>query len=85
MKNAVIYNPPFFHLKILPDGSAKPTAGIDYEVLNAIGKKLNFTYTLVITEDGQWGGEQPDGSFSGMIGKVVRHESHFAINEITLT
>lgn len=53
--------------------------------------KINMTppsftrYQLLLAEDGQWGGVLPDGSITGMIGMVARHEVHFAINEITIT
>ncbi|XP_066976065.1 glutamate receptor ionotropic, delta-2-like [Macrobrachium rosenbergii] len=85
MRSAVINNSPFFGIVVNPDGSATPDSGIDFNVLNTLRNKLNFTYQLVITEDGQWGGEQPNGSFTGMIGKVQRRQAHFAINEITIT
>ncbi|XP_068229295.1 probable glutamate receptor [Palaemon carinicauda] len=85
MKSAVIDNTPFFKVNVLPDGTVMPDSGIDSKVLETLGKVLNFTYQLVITEDGQWGGEMANGSFTGMIGKVQSGKAHFAINEITIT
>ena len=35
--------------------------------------------------DGQWGGVLPDGTITGMIGMSARRETHFALNEITIT
>ncbi|KAG7170324.1 Glutamate receptor ionotropic, delta-2-like 21, partial [Homarus americanus] len=42
-------------------------------------------YRVVVQEDGQWGGSQPDGTVTGMIGVVARQEAHLAIDEITIT
>ncbi|XP_042857155.1 glutamate receptor ionotropic, delta-2-like [Penaeus japonicus] len=86
MKSSVVDNWPFFRvMKDEASGAIVPDAGIDFHVLNTIAAKLNFTYELLLAEDGQWGGVLPDGSITGMIGMVARHEVHFAINEITIT
>ena len=44
-----------------------------------------FSYIIVTPEDENWGGPQDDGTISGMIGMVARHEAHIAIDEITIT
>jgi len=38
----------------------------------------------MIPPDGKWGGPQPDGSVSGLIGLAARHEVHFSIDVITI-
>ena len=35
---------------------------------------MNFTYTLIKPPDGQWGAIQPDGSWSGLVGMLIRQE-----------
>ncbi|XP_042224799.1 glutamate receptor ionotropic, delta-2-like isoform X2 [Homarus americanus] len=45
----------------------------------------NIAYELVDTLDGQWGGVMDNGTVTGMIGLVARHEAHLAINEITIS
>ena len=35
-----------------------------------IQEALNFTYSLTVPPDGEWGSERPDGSWSGMIGEL---------------
>ena len=35
---------------------------------------LNFTYDLTQPPDGQWGAIQPDGSWSGLVGMLMRGE-----------
>ncbi|XP_047497774.1 probable glutamate receptor [Penaeus chinensis] len=82
---SVINNWPFFGVKYLADGTPEADSGLDVSVLQALSRTLNFTYRLTEPEDRQWGGPQPDGSVTGMIGQVARHEAHLAINEITIT
>ena len=36
-------------------------------------------------KDGQWGAILPNGTVTGMIGMVARHEADMAIDEITVT
>ena len=35
---------------------------------------LNFTYDLTQPPDGQWGAIQPDGTWSGLVGMLMREE-----------
>lgn len=35
--------------------------------------------------DGQWGAVLEDGTVTGMVGMVARHEAHMAITAITAT
>ncbi|XP_063866159.1 glutamate receptor ionotropic, kainate 5-like [Scylla paramamosain] len=78
-------NWPFLGLTLLEGDAAAPRSGIDINILDALGAKLNFTYQLVVPRDRAWGGPQPDGSITGLIGMVARHEAHVAICEITIT
>ena len=39
----------------------------------------------MIPPDGKWGGLEPDGTVTGMVGVVARHEAQFAIHEISVT
>ncbi|XP_068229755.1 uncharacterized protein [Palaemon carinicauda] len=78
-------NWPFFGLRVLADRKAEPTSGIDVNILNALSRKLNFSYQVEVPPDRAWGGPQKDGSVTGLIGVVARQESHFAICEITIT
>ncbi|XP_068240964.1 probable glutamate receptor [Palaemon carinicauda] len=81
----VIDNWPFWILTYPGDGRVIPISGLDYNVLKTIGDQLNFTFRMEITPDGKWGGVMADGSVTGMVGVVHRHEAHAAINEFTIT
>ncbi|XP_063591946.1 glutamate receptor ionotropic, delta-2-like [Penaeus indicus] len=70
------------------EGGAKrlrPTSGIDVSIMEALKRSLNFTYRVVSPADGKWGGPQPDGTVTGIIGLVARREADIAICEITIT
>ncbi|XP_068224022.1 probable glutamate receptor [Palaemon carinicauda] len=55
-------------------------------LLNALSQSLNFSYKIVRPEDGLWGSIGEDGSWSGMVGMVHRHEADMALgpHDITL-
>ena len=40
---------------------------------------------MAYPDDMGWGGPQPDGTITGMIGVVAREEADFAISEISIT
>ncbi|CAL4088970.1 unnamed protein product, partial [Meganyctiphanes norvegica] len=76
---------PYFDTELLEDGTIAPVAGIDRNIIYTLGQKLNFTVELVAPADGKWGGVEADGSISGLIGMVARHEARVALCEITVT
>ncbi|XP_071524261.1 glutamate receptor ionotropic, delta-2-like [Panulirus ornatus] len=85
MTVTAVNNSPFFRLTYLEDGTPHPHSGIDVNIMNVLGRHLNFTYGVVEPIDRRWGGPEADGSVSGMVGMVARHEAHIAIDEITIT
>ncbi|KAK3863639.1 hypothetical protein Pcinc_030602 [Petrolisthes cinctipes] len=60
-------------------------SGIDLSVIRALAHTLNFTFRLVRPPDGKWGSPQPDGTITGLIGQVARHEAQLALCELTIT
>ena len=44
-----------------------------------------FRVKLVVPSDGHYGGPQPNGSWTGMLGLIERKEVDFAINAIGIT
>ncbi|XP_076068495.1 glutamate receptor ionotropic, kainate 4-like [Oratosquilla oratoria] len=80
-----VNNPPFFKVLTHPNGTSSPEYGIDVSALGAMGQVLNFTFGVQTPHDGQWGNPQPDGTITGMIGMVARHEINIAMDEITIT
>ncbi|XP_068246676.1 glutamate receptor ionotropic, delta-2-like [Palaemon carinicauda] len=68
-----------------PDGSVRPLSGVDLELVNTLGRTLNFTYRVMRPADGQWGNPLPNGTITGMIGMVARREADFAVCFISVT
>ncbi|XP_068228758.1 glutamate receptor ionotropic, delta-1-like [Palaemon carinicauda] len=58
-----------------------PTANVVF----LLAKTMNFTMKLVEPEDGQWGSINPDASWTGLIGKVHRHEADFTTGPHDIT
>ncbi|XP_063604099.1 probable glutamate receptor [Penaeus indicus] len=44
-------------------------------LLDMVSHSINFTYRLVRPDDGSWGAPQANGSWSGMMGVVMRNEA----------
>ncbi|XP_064080693.1 glutamate receptor ionotropic, delta-1-like [Macrobrachium nipponense] len=80
-------NWPFFGIGRGPGsfGGRKRNVGIDVSIVDTLSSSLNFTYRVVSPADGKWGGPLPNGTVTGLIGMVNRHEADLAICEITVT
>ncbi|KAK4323237.1 hypothetical protein Pmani_006021 [Petrolisthes manimaculis] len=61
---------------------AKPS--LDAFMLEVIAKKLNFTYDLVMPEDGQWGNLKEKGVWGGVLGDVQFRRVNFSLCLIML-
>ena len=46
---------------------------------------MNFTYTLILPPDGNWGAIQPDGSWNGMVKMLADQEIDIAPTDFTVT
>ena len=52
-------------------------AGSFPDLLNTLAKTMNFTYTVTPPPDNKWGGQQPDGSWNGMMREVTTGKIDF--------
>ena len=82
---ASVHNPPWTNFVKDKDGKFVKYSGLVIEVLNQISYKLNFTYSVHEPADGQFGTEQADGSFNGMIKQVMDKEVMLAAAAFTTT
>ena len=46
---------------------------------------MNFTYTLRLPPDGQYGGEHSNGSWSGMVNELIQKRSDMIVVDLTIT
>ncbi|XP_054706103.1 glutamate receptor 2-like [Uloborus diversus] len=61
------------------------TSGVDAGLLDLIAEILGFQYELVIPKDEEWGRLEENGSWSGMIGLVLREEVDLAMTFLSPT
>ncbi|XP_045123554.1 glutamate receptor ionotropic, kainate 4-like [Portunus trituberculatus] len=81
---AVIYNwPPFIMLHT--EGGKTQLKGVFFELWTILQGRLNFTYEWKRSPDGEWGVVAPDGSWSGMIGQLVRGDADVIVGSVDFT
>ena len=49
------------------------------DLLNAVSRKIGFEYEIYTVPDGQAGQKYPNGSWSGVIGELVRGVNNFIL------
>lgn len=50
--------------------------GFCIDLLEKLREILGFSYRIRLVEDGQFGGQNEDGSWNGLIGELVSHVSN---------
>ena len=45
--------------------------GMFVEIFKELSEMLNFSYTVTIPPDGEWGSMNDDGTWSGMVGQLA--------------
>ncbi|XP_071540585.1 probable glutamate receptor [Panulirus ornatus] len=76
-----------------PHAVIKPSEAPDREIyegpmhrlLHLLAHSLNFTYDLQQPPDGVWGVKLKNGSWTGMVGMVVRHEVDLGLGPFAVT
>lgn len=46
--------------------------GFAIDLIRELSKVLGFNYTYIVEEDAEYGKKLPDGTWDGMIGKLMR-------------
>ncbi|XP_077552504.1 uncharacterized protein LOC144166943 [Haemaphysalis longicornis] len=67
-----------------PDGEYHQQQGVELDLLKAISGSLNFTYTLLIDPNVEYGALR-NGTWTGLVGDVFYRRSHLALSEISYT
>ncbi|XP_068250108.1 probable glutamate receptor [Palaemon carinicauda] len=62
-----------------PATTVTPTDSLDYRMLTAVSSILNFTYEMRTPIDNQWGISMKNGSWTGTVGTLQRHEADFSM------
>ncbi|XP_064096399.1 uncharacterized protein LOC135208205 [Macrobrachium nipponense] len=85
LRISAFHNDPFWVLEKRDNQSTRMLGGIDFRIMEMLGKKFNFSFEVLPPSDYAWGVVLDDGRVTGIIGAVHRHESHLGINEITIS
>ncbi len=60
-------------------------SGLCLELLKAVAATLNFTYTLVEPEDGQWGAQSEGGNWTGLVGMLQTRTADLTVAPLSIT
>ncbi|XP_066984757.1 probable glutamate receptor [Macrobrachium rosenbergii] len=75
--------PPHCKLQEIPATNTTPErlefSGPMLITLEILARSMNFTYSMVRPPDRSWGYQEPDGSWVGMVGMVLRKEVDMAL------
>ena len=55
------------------------------DILALMRSHMNFTNRLVLPVDGKWGALEPDGTWNGMVGMLVRGEADLITTALSMT
>uniref|UniRef100_A0A4W4FHE8 Glutamate receptor n=1 Tax=Electrophorus electricus TaxID=8005 RepID=A0A4W4FHE8_ELEEL len=66
-------------------GQPKRYKGFSMDVLDTLAKTLGFKYEIYQVADGKYGSLQANGSWSGMIGELIKKRADLAVSAITIT
>eukprot|EP00095_Tigriopus_kingsejongensis_P000205 maker-scaffold41_size498431-snap-gene-3.27 protein:Tk00205 transcript:maker-scaffold41_size498431-snap-gene-3.27-mRNA-1 annotation:"hypothetical protein L798_01404" len=69
---------------VMPGANGSWT-GISLDILNHIQKVLKFSYSFVPSPDGNWGAQEPDGSWNGFVGQLMNESADICIACITIS
>ena len=80
-------NFPVLHELLYDDSNKKELHrhGFFFEVLNILSAKLNFTYKVIPSIDGKWGGRDAKGNWNGLMGMLMREEVDMVAAALTIT
>ena len=59
--------------------------GYLFEIINVLASKLNFTYKIIPSIDGKWGGTDTNGNWNGLTGMLIRKEVDMVAAALTIT
>ncbi|ELT98379.1 hypothetical protein CAPTEDRAFT_204960 [Capitella teleta] len=78
-------SPPFVIINTTSTNISDMYYGICIAMLKELSQQLNFTYTLGIPADGQYGGMKDDGNFTGLVGLLQNKEADLVVASLSVT
>ncbi|GBN48830.1 hypothetical protein AVEN_273462-1 [Araneus ventricosus] len=60
-------------------------SGVEGEILNVVLNSLGLQYDFMIPQDLQWGRQDKEGNWSGLVGMIQRDEADLAFSYLSMT
>ncbi|XP_072018831.1 glutamate receptor ionotropic, kainate 2-like isoform X2 [Amphiura filiformis] len=84
-----VYEPPYLQL-IDNDGGEVPVGNAAFEgfcvdMLDMIAAEVGFNYEIHIVHDANYGTQQADGSWNGMVGELIEKKADIAVAPLTIS
>ncbi|XP_014664582.1 PREDICTED: glutamate receptor 4-like [Priapulus caudatus] len=85
--NMDLRDPPYLTVdeeKLTASGNERYT-GFCMDLVKRVASKINFKFKVEVVKDGTYGKASGDGTWSGMIGELIRDEADLAVAPLTIT
>ncbi|XP_050390554.1 ionotropic receptor 25a [Patella vulgata] len=80
---ATIHEPPFVFREETENGTIY--RGYTVDVFNEIASRLDLTYTMYEVPDKQYGRKNPDGTWSGLVGEILKGSADMVVAPVSVT
>lgn len=84
MPFTVSYTPSVPNIFPVTEGNKQYLEGVELRLLEYAAAALNFSYRLVIPEDGEWG-RPINGTWTGKVGEVLKRRADLAVGGLVYT
>lgn len=84
MTFTVSYTPSVPNIFPVSEGKKQRLEGVELRLLQYAASALNFSYRLVIPEDGEWG-RPINGTWTGKVGEVLKRRADLAVGGLVYT
>lgn len=84
MTFTVSYTPSVPNIFPVTEGDKQRLEGVELRLLEYAASALNFSYRLVIPEDGEWG-RPINGTWTGKVGQVLKRRADLAVGGLVYT
>ncbi|XP_063874888.1 glutamate receptor ionotropic, kainate 5-like [Scylla paramamosain] len=84
MTFTVSYTPSVPNIFPVTEGDEQRLEGVELRLLQYAASALNFSYRLIMPEDGEWG-RPVNGSWTGKVGQVLKKHADLAVGGLVYT
>ena len=81
----MLQNPPYVLTSEIANTDRIEIDGYYGDIWHNFERDMNFTTLIWNSEDGKWGGVNPDGSYNGMLGMIQKGKVEVALSDMAIT